>query len=177
MRKLTPKEKIFSICIGLLIGLSAVKSFVLDPLYEKTAVFSEGIEQSKMAIRKYLALEHNRPEILKAQKQIEGYSSLRGSDEEKSAMVMSKVEAEARKSKLQILDMNSAGLTKVKSGVVTIYRVSLRAEGRLKNILDFISAIEGADILLQVEKIALSAKDETGNALKIDATILGVSFS
>lgn len=177
MRELTPKEKILSACIGLLLGLFAVKSFVLGPIYEKTAVFSAEIEQSKMAIRKYLALEHNRAEILKAQKQIEGYSSLRGSDEEKSAMVMGKVEAEARKSKLQILDMNASGSTKVKGGVVTLYRVSLRAEGQLKNILDFISGIEGANILLQVEKITLSAKDETGSALKIDATILGVSFS
>ncbi len=177
MRKLTAKEKILSLSIGLLLGLFAVKSFVLGPVYEKTAIFSEEIEQSKMAIRKYLALEHNRPEILKAQKQIEGYSSLRGSDEEKSAMVMSKVEAEARKSKLQILDMNASGSTKVKGGVVTLYRVSLRAEGQLKNILDFISGIEGVNILLQVEKITLSAKDETGSVLKIDATILGVSFS
>lgn len=177
MRKLTAKEKILSICIGLLLGLFAIKSFVLAPIYDKTAIFAAEIEQSKMAIRKYLALEHHRTEILKAQQQIEGYSSLRGSDEEKSAMVMSKVEAEARRSKLQILDMNSVGSSKVKGGVVTLYRVSLRAEGQLKNILDFISGIEGANILLQVEKIALSAKDETGNVLKIDATILGVSFS
>jgi len=177
MRKLTAKEKILSICIGLLLGLFAIKSFVLGPIYEKTAIFAEEIEKSKMTIRKYLALEHNRTEILKAQQQIEGYSSLRGSDEEKSAMVMSKVEAEARRSKLQILDMNSVGSSKVKGGVVILYRVSLRAEGQLKNILDFISGIEGANILLQVEKIALSAKDETGNVLKIEAAILGVSFS
>lgn len=177
MRKLTAKEKILSICIALLLGLFAIKSFVLGPIYEKTAGFTEEIKRSKMEIRKYLALEHNRAEILKAQKQIEGYSSLRGSDEEKSSMVMGKVEAEARRSKLQILDMNSAGSSKVKGGVVTLYRVSLRAEGQLKNILDFISGIEGANILLQVEKIALSAKDETGTVLKIEATILGVAFS
>lgn len=177
MRKLTTKEKILSTCIGLLLGLFAIKSFVLGPIYERTAVFSDQIEKSKIAIRKYMALEHNRTEILKAQKQIEGYSSLRGSDEERSAMVMSRVEAEARRSKLQILDMNFVSSSNVKSGVVTLYRVSLRAEGQLKNILDFISGIEGSNILLQVEKIALSAKDDTGTVLKIDATISGVAFS
>ncbi|MDD5108530.1 MAG: hypothetical protein PHC29_03360 [Candidatus Omnitrophica bacterium] len=177
MRKLNTKEKLLSICIGLLLGLFVIKTFVLGPIYEKTAVFTEEIEQSKMAIRKYVALEANRTEILKAQKQIEGYSSLRGSDEEQSAMVMSKVEAEARKSKLQILDMNFVGSSKVKGGVVNLYSVSLRAEGQLKNVLDFISGIEGANILLQVEKITLSAKDDMGTILKIDATISGVSFS
>lgn len=177
MRELTPKEKVLSLSVGLLLGVFVIKSFILDPIFEKTAIFSAEIEQSQMAIRKYLALNHNRAEILKAQKQIEGYSSFRGSDEEKSAMVMSKVEAEARKSKLQILDMNAIGSAKVKGGIVMLYRISLRAEGQLKNILDFISGIESSAILMQVEKISLSAKDETGSVLKIDAVILGVSFS
>jgi len=177
MRKLNNKEKGLLIAIGLLSALFLIKVFILGPIYEKISIYSDEIDKSRMAIRKYLALENNRTEILKAQKQIGGYSSLKGSDEDKSAMVMSKIEAEARKSKLQILDMNSIGSSKVKGGVVTLYRVSLRAEGQLNNILDFISGVEGADILLQVEKIALSAKDETGSVLKIDATILGVSFS
>jgi hypothetical protein len=177
MRKLTGNEKILVISVSLLLVLFVLKNLILGPIYEKTGVYVNQIEQSKMVMRKYLALEYNRAEILKAQKQIEGYSSLRGSDEEKLAILMSKIEAEARKSKLQILDMSSVGSSKVKGGVVTLYRISLRGEGQLGNILDFISGLEGATILLQVEKIALSAKDETGSVLKIEATILGVSFS
>ncbi|MHB8155648.1 MAG: hypothetical protein ACYDFR_06340 [Candidatus Omnitrophota bacterium] len=176
MRKLTSKEKTLVISIGVLLILFALKVFVLGPIYDKTSTYSQEIEQAKVTMRKYMALEHNRTEILKAQKQIEGYSSLKGSDEDKSAMVMSKIEAEARKAKLQILDMNSAGVTKVKGGV-TLYRINLSAEGQLKNLLDFISGVEGANILLQVEKIALSVKDENVGLLKIDAVILGVAFA
>lgn len=176
MRKPNSRERILIIAITLLLVLFAIKNFILGPIYEKIGIYSTEIEKSKMAIRRYMALEHNRLEILKAQKQIEGYSSLKGSEESKSAMVMSKIEAEARKSKLQILDMNFAGSSKAKGGVM-FYRVTLRAEGQLKNILDFISGIEGANILLQVEKIALSVKDETSGVLKIEATVLGISFS
>ena len=136
MRKLNSKEKILVVSSGVLLILFVLKFFVLGPIYDKTSIYSGEIEQAKIAIRKYMALEHNRTEILKAQKQIEGYSSLKGSDEDKSAMVMSKIEAEARRSKLQILDMNSAGVTKVKGGV-TLYRINLSAEGQLKNFLDF----------------------------------------
>ena len=74
MRKLTSKEKILLIAIALLLGLFAIKNFVLGPIYEKTALLADEIEQSKMAIRKYLVLEHNRTEILKAQKQIDDYT-------------------------------------------------------------------------------------------------------
>ncbi|MDP3041398.1 MAG: hypothetical protein Q8N62_01495 [Candidatus Omnitrophota bacterium] len=176
MRKLNNKEKILAAAIGALLILLALKVFVLGPIYDKTGIYSSEIEQAKVTIRKYTALEHNRMEILKAQKQIEGYSSLKGSDEDKSAMVMSKLEAEARRSKLQILDMNSTGVTKVKGGV-TLYRVNLSAEGQLKDFLDFISGIEGANILLQVEKITLAVKGENTGLLKIDVVILGVAFA
>jgi len=175
MKKLKSKEKILLIVVGILSVSFVVKSFVLGPIYEKIGTYADVIEQSKMEIRKYLALEHNRIGILKAQKQIEGYSSLKGSDEDKSAMIMSKIEAEARKSKLQILDMNFAGSSMAKGGV-GLYRINLRSEGQLTSVLDFISGIERANILLHVEKIALSVKDEAGSLLKIDATILGISF-
>ena len=176
MRKLSRKEKTLAISIGVLLILFALKVLILDPIYDKTSTYTQEIEQAKLTMRKYMALEHNRADILKAQKQIEGYSSLKGSEEEKSAMVMSKIEAEARKSKLQILDMNSAGVTKVKGGVA-LYRINLSAESQLKNLLDFISGIEKASILLQVEKINLSVKDESNGLLKIDAVILGVAFA
>jgi len=175
MRKLNTTEKILATAIGILLIIFAIKNFILGPIYEKISVYSDETEQSKMEIRKYLALEHNRAEILKAQKQIEGYASLKGTDEEKSAIIMSKIEAEARKSKVQILDMNFAGASKAKGGV-GLYRVTMRCEGDFRNILNFISGIESADILLHVEKIALATKDETSSTLKMDSTILGVSF-
>jgi len=175
MRKPNRNEKILLIAVAVIVALYILKSFVLGPIYEKINIYSEETEHAKMNIRRYLSLEHNRVEILKAQKQIEGYSLLRGKDEDKTAMIMSKVEAEARKSKLQILDMNFAGVTKAKGGV-NLYRINLRSEGQLKNILDFISRIEEANILLRIEKIAISVKDETEGSLKMDGTILGVSF-
>ena len=176
MIKLKSQEKILATATGVLLLLLSLKIFVLDSINERTSIYSLEIEQAKVAIRKYTALENNRTEILKAQKQIEGYSSLKGTSEDKSAMVMSRIEAEARKYKLQILDMNSAGVTKVKGGV-TLYRINLSAEGQLKNFLDFISGMEGANILLQVEKIGLVTKDESIGLLKIDMVILGVAFA
>ena len=175
MRKLNSKETMLAVSIGVLLILFVLKIFVLGPIYDKTIIYSGEIEQAKLTIRKYMALEHNRAEILIAQKQIEGYSSLKGSNEDKSAMVMSKIEAEARRAKLQILDMNLAGMTKVKGGV-TLFRINLSAEGQLKNFLDFVSGIETTSILLQVEKINLAVKDENTGLLKIDVVVLGVAF-
>ena len=176
MINLNNKEKTLSMAVGLVLIIFMLKAFVFGPIYEKIADYDQEIEQSKVAIRRCMAFEHNRSEILKAQKRIEGYSSLKGSEEDKVAMVMSKVEAIARKAKLQISDMSPAGSAKTKGGAM-IYRIQLRAEAQMKNILDFMSGVENADTLLQIEKISLSPKDESSDTLKIDATVLGVSFS
>ncbi|MCK9572181.1 MAG: GspMb/PilO family protein [Candidatus Omnitrophica bacterium] len=176
MKKINKKEKILLILTGLILIFFVLKHFVFGPIYENANIYSQEIAMSKALMRRYMALEHNRLEILKAQKQIEGYLSLSGTDEDKAAMVMSRIEAEARKAKLQIQDMNSSGVTKEK-GSVTLFHISLRAEGQLKNVLDFLAGLENSNILLQAEKLSLSAKDDSGSVLKIEATILGVAFS
>jgi hypothetical protein len=175
MIKLNNNEKLLVIITSGLLIVFMLKSFVLSPIYDKTRGYLDDIEQSKKVIRKYMALETKREGILKAQKQIESYSTLKGLDEDKVAMIMSKIESEARNTKLQILDLNSVGSSKVKGGV-TLYRVALRAEGTLRNILNFISGIEGANILLDVEKLTLNQKDENSSVLRADITVLGVSF-
>lgn len=176
MRKLNNKEKSLVIAVGILLVIFMLKVFIFGPIYEKITAYSREIEQLKMAIRRYVALEHNRTEILKAQAQIQGYSILKGSDEERISIVMSKVEAQARKAKLQILDMSPAGSLRMKGGV-TVYRVQLRAEGQLKNVLDFVSGVENADILAQVDKISLTPKEEAGSVLKVEVVASGISFS
>ena len=176
MMKLNNKEKILAAGVGLVLLIFMLKAFVFGPIYEKISAYDQEIEQAKMAIRKYMAFEHNRAEILKVQKQIEGYSSLKGSDEDKISMVMSKVESIARKAELEVSDMSPAGSSKMRGGAMA-YRIQLRGEGQMKNILDFMSGIETANTLLQIEKIALSIKDESSDTLKMEVTALGISFS
>jgi len=176
MIKLNNQEKALAGAVALALIIFMLQALVFGPIYDKIAIYNQEIEQSKVAIRRYMAYEHNRIEILKVQKRIEGYSSLKGSDEDKMAMVMSKVETIARKAKLQISDMSPAGSSKAKGGA-TIYRIQLRAEGQLQNILDFMLGIENADTLLQIEKIVLTNKDETSDILKVETTVMGVSFT
>ena len=176
MIKLNNKEKNLAGAVGLALIIFMLKAFVFGPIYDKITLYNQEIEQSRMAIRRYMAYEHNRIEILKAQKRIEGYSNLKGSDEDKVAMVMSKVETIARRAKLQISDMSPAGSSKAKGGAM-IYRIQLRAEGQLRSILDFMSGVESADTLLQIEKVTLTNKDETSDILKVETTVMGVSFT
>ncbi|MFA5356802.1 MAG: hypothetical protein WC301_05310 [Candidatus Omnitrophota bacterium] len=175
MRKLNRNEKILATLIGIGLVAFVLKSFVLGPIYEKASRYNEEIGRANRLIRWYSALEHNRAEIIKARKQIEGYFALKGSDDAKSSAIMSKIESEARKAKVQIQDMNYTGTEKLKDKI-SLHRIGLRAEGQLKNMLDFFLGIEGSTILMQVEKVALSGKDEAASMLRLEAVIAGVSF-
>lgn len=175
--KLDKREKILVVVSAVLLLLLLFNLFIFKPLRERFNSVTHEIERAQLAIHKYSQLRQHQEEIIKGQKQIERYLSLKGSDEEKMAQVMSKIEAEARKSGLSILDMNpAAGGPKAKSAPI-VYRIQLRAEAEgMQKIIDFIYELENADILLKIDKFNLSVKDESAKVLKIEASILGIAL-
>ncbi|MFA5369731.1 MAG: hypothetical protein WC300_03325 [Candidatus Omnitrophota bacterium] len=176
MKAFNRSERILLFSVGFLAIVFFLKTFVLSPFYDRLMYYNTQIEQYEVIIRKYMALEHNRIEILNAREKVKGFFALKGSDEDKSAAVMSRMESEARRAKLQVQNMNYTGSSKIKDSII-LHRVNLRAEGQLANILDFISSIERSDVLLQVEKIILTGKDDTSGLLKADINIAGISFN
>lgn len=176
MRKFNTREKILAAAVGVLSLLFMFKILIFNPLVEKMHAAKEEIAQAQLSIRKFSEIVEQKDNILKAQKQIERYFSLTGNDEEKMASILSKIESEARKAKLSILDMNPQ-LTSTTVSNPKIYTVQLRAEAELEGIFDFIYNLENTDILFKVDKLDLSIKDEDSKIIKMDARILTITFS
>lgn len=174
-RKFNKREKILSVIIAVLLLLFLIKVLIVGPIINKLSSTRDDIERMQLAIRKYLAVEQEKDIILKEEKRIAKYLALKGSDEEKMAAVLSRVEQEARKSGLSIQDM-SPGNISGSGSMPSIYSVQLRAEADLEKAFDFIYNLENAEILFKIERINLSAKDESGKLLKIEASILGISL-
>lgn len=179
MRKLNKREKILVAAVGSLLLLFMFKLLIFDPLRQRLSSVKDEIGQAQLSIRKYAEIVERKDDILQAQKQVERYLSLKGNDEENMGAVLTKIESEARKSKLSILDMNPQ--TQVTAGKSTsstrVYAVQLRAEADIEGIFDFIYNLENADILFKVDKLDLSIKDEGGKIIKMEARILGISLS
>lgn len=172
-RKFNKRERTLALIIAVLLLLFLFKVLIFSPLINKLSSVKDDIERLQLAIRKYLAVEREKDIILAERKRIEKYLNLKGTDEEKMASILSRIEQEARKAGLSIQDMNPGNISGPRPG---IYSVQLRAEADLEKIFDFIYNLENADILLKIEKLNLSAKDESGKNLKIEATILGISL-
>lgn len=176
MRQLSKKEKILCGAVIFLLFGFIFTELVIAPLREKLSAVEREIDGAKLLIRKYSGLEGQKDFLLKEYRSIERYLSLKGSDDEKMTAVLSKVESEAAKAGLRIIDMKPDTSFKAKS-VTAIYRIQLNAEGDITKIFNFIYSLENTDILFKVDKMNLSVKDETTGALKLEAGILGISIS
>jgi hypothetical protein len=175
IKKLGKREKILAITVAALLLAFVFKLLIFNPLLEKTSSAKLQIERAQLGIRKYLELVQQKEDILKAEKQIERYLNLKGTDEEKMGAILSKIESEARKAGLSILDMNPQPMAKTKS-IPLIYRVQLRAEADISKLFDFIYSLENSDILFKIERLNLSVKDESLGVIKIELSILAVSL-
>lgn len=179
MRKLNKREKILATAVGGLLLLFMFKLLIFDPLRQRLISVRDEIGQAQLSIRKYSEIVERKDDILKAQRQVERYLSLKGNDEENMGAVLTKIESEARKSKLSILDMNpqTQGASARSASFPRVYSVQLRAEADMEGIFDFIYNLENADILFKLDKLDLSIKDEGGKIIKMEARILGISLS
>ena len=176
IKTLGKREKILAIAVGALLLIFIFKLFIFNPLLDKLSSVKLEIGRAQLGIRKYLELVAHKEEILNSQKQIERYLNLKGTNEEKIGAILSKIESEAHRVSLSILDISPQPMPKTKS-IPSIYRVQLRAEGDIQKIFDFIYSLENSDILFKIDKLNLSSKDESSRILKIEASILAVSFT
>lgn len=176
MKKLDKREKILAIAVLALLLLFVSKLLVVDPLREKLDTARNEISQAELTIRKYLQVQKHKDEIIAGQKQIERYLNFKGTNEDKAAAILTKVEQLSRAAGLSILDMNPVSVPK-DGGSNAIFRISLRAEGEMAKLIDFIYNLENADILFKIEKLNLAIKDENSQVLKIDSNILALSLT
>jgi hypothetical protein len=176
IKTLGKREKILASAVAVLLLLFIFKLLILNPLLEKLSSAKLEIEQAQLGIRKYLELVQQKEIILNSEKQIERYLNLKGSDEEKMSIILSKIESVAHLAGISILDMNPQNTTKAKSAT-SVYRVQLRAEAEMQKFFDFIYNLENSDVLFKIDKVTLSSKDESSRLLKIELGISAISLN
>jgi len=176
MKQFSKNEKILGLIVLALLFMFIFNALIISPLREKLKTIEQDIARLKLTIRKYSKLELERDPLLKEYKNIERYLSLKGSEDEKITAVLSKVENEAHNAKVTIVDLKPDTAVRSKGFPVT-YRIQLNAEADIVKLVNFIYSLENADILLKIDKLNLSVKDEATGIMRLDTAILGVSFS
>lgn len=176
MKQLNKKEKILTIVVVILVVIFMFNRMIISPLREKLSTAEQDIKRAQLLVRKYFELDQKKDSLLKENKKIARYLSLKGSDDERMTVILSRIESEARKAGMVIIDMKPDTAQRLKS-LPVVYRIQLNAEADMEKIFNFVYNMESADILFKFDKFNLSIKDETTGIIKIEATILGIAIS
>jgi hypothetical protein len=177
MRQLNKKEKMLAAGVVILLFIFMFNSLIITPFQERLSKAGQDIKQAQLLIRKNLELEQKKDSLLKENKRIERYLTLKGSDDEKMTVILSRIEAEARKAGLIIIDMKPEAAAQKTKSLPIVYRIQLNAEAELSKAFNFVYNLENAEILFKFDKLNLSVKDETTGVMKIEATILGIAIA
>ena len=177
MRQLNKKEKALAIGVVISLFIYMFNSLIINPFQERLSKADQDIRQAQLLIRKNLELEQKKDSLLIENKRIERYLALKGSDDEKMTVILSRIESEASKAGLVIIDMKPDTTAQRPKSLPVVYRIQLNAEAGLNKVFNFVYNLENADILFKFEKLNLSVKDETTGVMKIESTILGIAIS
>ncbi len=177
MKQLTKNEKILVSVIVILIFIFVFNGLIIKPLREKLSKAGEDVNRLQLLQRKYIGLESQREAIAAAYMQVDRYLSLKGTEDEKMTLILSKIESEARKAGLIIIDMKSDSAKSKTKSLTPVYRIRLNAEADMPKIVSFINGLENADIFLKLDKVNISVKDEETGAMKLEAIVLGISIA
>ncbi len=176
MKQLNKKEKTLAVAVVILLFIFLFNFLIISPFQEKIGKAGHDIKQAQLLIRKNLELEQKKDFLLKENRRIERYLTLKGTDDEKMTVILSKIESEARKAGLIIIDMKPDTAQKPKS-LPVVYRIQLNAEADMRKVFSFIYSLDNADILFKFDKLNLTVKDETTGIMKIEAVILGIAIA
>ncbi|MFH0828164.1 MAG: GspMb/PilO family protein [Candidatus Omnitrophota bacterium] len=176
MKQLTKNERTLVSVIVILLFVFMFNVLIIAPLRENLNKTNEDIERLWVLFRKYTGLEKEKSSITSAYKQIEPYLGFTGTEDEKMTLILSRIETEARKAGLTIIDMKpDTSKTKVKSSS-SVFRVRLNAEAEMPKIFSFLYSLENTDIFLKVDRINLAVKNEETGIMKMETIILGISI-
>ncbi|KKT06422.1 MAG: hypothetical protein UV78_C0012G0005 [Parcubacteria group bacterium GW2011_GWA2_43_17] len=176
MRQLNKNEKMLAAAVAVSLLVMVLKLLVIEPVSTKFKNTGDEINAFTLAIKKYSALEAQKDFILGEYKKIEPYLNFKGNPEDKMAAVLSRIELEASKAGLTIVDMKPDSAQSGPNAELSISRVQLNAEADISRIMSFIYSLENADLLIRIEKFNLALKDENIGTMKLEASIIGISI-
>lgn len=170
--KLAKREKILFYLSVSLIVIMALQRFVFKPLSDKLTTLDQETRAREVSLIKGLRVDRQRDEILKEYKSYEGYLKIKGSDEEVISQFLREIESLGRESAVSIIDIKPQSTSKRKH--YKEYIIEVRLEAPMKDLIGFLHRLNNSGLLLKVEKLILTLKDENTDILKISMLLSGI---
>lgn len=172
MKKINKREKILIYFIAALISFFLIERFLFSGLRGKSKAASQQIKVEEARLKSGLDIQKRKDKILAECKELKPYlEKVDGmSDQEVFAKFLKEAEKIAQDAGVSIV--NLAPQSEVKEdGDYKKYDAEFRAEGSLTQIFNFVYKIQNSTLLIKLDRLSLSPKDEQASVMKIEAII------
>jgi len=166
------REKILIYVIGGLIFLFLIERFLFSGIRGKTNSVSQQIEIGESRLRAGLDIQKRKDKIAFEFKALKPYleKSEGSSDREIFAKFLKEAEKVAQEAGVSIVSLSPQDETLDEPEDVK-YNADLRAEGKLDQVIELIDKVQNSKLLIKIDKMSLSSKDEQAGTMKVEAVL------
>ncbi len=172
MIKINKREKILAYAIGGLIAIFLIEHFLFSGIRGKSKGVSQQIRIEESRLQAGLDIQKRKDKITAEYKELKPYleKSEGISDREIFAKFLKEAERVAQEAGVSIVSLSPQNETLDEPEDVK-YNADLRAEGSLAQVLGLMDKIQKSTLLIKLDKMSLSSKDEQAGTMKIEAVL------
>ncbi|VAX36086.1 GTP-binding protein HflX [hydrothermal vent metagenome] len=153
MRPLSNREKkIFFVCL-MIISIFILNRGLFKPLQNRTVTLSQKIQKGEKHLRKSLRVSHEYESILKKYEKYLVNFKQEMSDEKEMSAIIAQIESMMTQNQLQFSEMKPQKI--VEMDFYKVFSVSLKMNGDLDQINQFLYTLQNVPYFFQVDKLRL----------------------
>ncbi|MFH1593560.1 MAG: hypothetical protein ABID09_02555 [Candidatus Omnitrophota bacterium] len=169
LSRLSAREKTILYSAMVVISLTLLDRFIVNPIFLKIRTLSAEIEEEETEIKKNLRMLSYKDKIIAERDKYTVFIDKFSTEEEGLTSLLKEVEDMANKNSIYLIDMKPRGLSG--SGESAKYTISLNGEAQMEQIVEFMYNIENSQKLLTIEKYEISPKARESSVAKCSMII------
>ena len=154
--RLSKREKTIAQAITVIIILSLIYGFLIEPLFKRWNDINRETKLTKLKLQKALSIIKNKPEIDREYALYVDKLKSKASDEEEITFILNEIETIARSSQSKLISMRPKPVAD--KDYYKRYMVEIETESDMNSLMKFIYDIKESSQLLKIERLNINTK-------------------
>lgn len=163
------KERIGLMAAAAIVSLAFLDRIVVNPINRRIQQIAQEIKISEKKLTMGLRNLNQKEAIISEYSKYSQYFKGLGSEEETTAAILSEIEAAARKSNVNLLDIKPRASRD--KGFYREYNIEVEAEGAMDSLVNFLYQLNLSEQLLRTERLRLNLKSKESPLIKASILI------
>jgi len=170
MIKIKKRERIILICIGAVLFAFIVERLVISGMISKMKATNMQIRVQEEQLKQALGIEKDKARISEEYKKYSPYLLADTQDREIVAKFLKEIENITQSSGVLVVNLTPENQPEQTQGYKK-FRADLKAEANAEQLFNFLFKIQDCGLLVRLDKLSISPKNEDASSLRIETTI------